>query len=68
MPHWKVSLSSGSHNSTTQWIAKGDEDLENVVVNWGGFEVGRIRLESSARKHTVRDLCLLLVNAEGSRS
>jgi hypothetical protein len=66
MPHWKVNLPSGSHNSMTQWIAKGDEDFENVVVNWGGFEVGRIRSESGARKHTVGDLCFLLVYAEGS--
>lgn len=53
MPHWTVKLASGGKaESSASWIAKGDEEMENVVVRWGGFEVGRIRCESRARKHT----------------
>lgn len=54
MPHWTIKLASGGKaESSASWIAKGDEEMENVVVRWGGFEVGRIRCESRARKHTV---------------
>lgn len=52
-PHWSVSLTGASESSTAQWIAKGDEAMENVVVNWGGFCVGRISCPSKLRKHTV---------------
>jgi uncharacterized protein YxjI len=47
-PHWAVSLGSTSENV---WVAKGDEAMENVVVTWGGFQVGRISC-SSRYKHT----------------
>jgi hypothetical protein len=53
LPHWTVSLTGASESSTAQWIAKGDEAMENVIVNWGGFCVGRISCSSKLRKHTV---------------
>jgi hypothetical protein len=53
-PHWTVSLTSASDNSAAQWVANGDEAMENVVVNWGGFQVGRISCVSGIKKHTVR--------------
>jgi len=51
-PHWAVSLTGASESSTAKWIAKGDETMENVVVNWGGFCVGQISCPSKLRKHT----------------
>jgi hypothetical protein len=53
-PSWIVSLTSTTDNAAAQWIAKGDEAMENVVVTWGGFQVGRIFCESGHKKHTVR--------------
>jgi hypothetical protein len=52
-PHWTVSLTGASESSSAHWIAKGDEAMESVVVNWGGFCVGRISCPSKRRKHTV---------------
>ncbi|KAH7384790.1 hypothetical protein BKA64DRAFT_681436 [Cadophora sp. MPI-SDFR-AT-0126] len=53
-PYWTISLGSGNATAgTAQWSAQGDESLESVVVSWGGFQVGRISLESKAKKHTV---------------
>ncbi|KAL2061924.1 hypothetical protein VTL71DRAFT_7302 [Oculimacula yallundae] len=52
-PYWTVNI--GSENSMTsaaQWTAKGDASLETVTVSWGGIQVGRISLESKAKKHT----------------
>jgi hypothetical protein len=49
-----VSLGSTSDNASTQWVAKGDEAMQNMIVSWGGFEVGRISCESGLKKHTVR--------------
>ncbi|KAH8783704.1 hypothetical protein BGZ57DRAFT_925783 [Hyaloscypha finlandica] len=50
-PHWTVSLGSTSDNAITQWVAKGDESMGNVIVTWGGFQVGRISSESGLKKH-----------------
>ncbi len=49
-PHWAVNL--GSDTTAAQWTAKGDDQMGSVVVTWGGFQVGRISLESRARKHS----------------
>jgi len=51
-PHWTVSLTSTTDDAAPQWVAKGDEAMENVVVTWGGFQVGRISCESGLKKHT----------------
>jgi hypothetical protein len=53
-----VSLGSTSDNAITQWVAKGDESMGNVIVTWGGFQVGRISSESGLKKHMV---CLALI-------
>jgi len=53
-PHWTINLGSpNAMASTVQWTGRGDESLESVVVSWGGFQVGRISLESRTKKHTV---------------
>lgn len=49
-PHWAINL--GSETGPAEWIATGDKDLESVVVTWGGYQVGRIKLDSKRRKHT----------------
>ncbi|KAH9207746.1 hypothetical protein DL95DRAFT_468390 [Leptodontidium sp. 2 PMI_412] len=52
-PYWTVNLGSDNATAgTAQWTARGDSSLETVVVSWGGFQVGRISLESKAKKHT----------------
>jgi hypothetical protein len=51
-PHWTVSMGNTSDNASAQWIAKGDGAMKNVIVNWGGFQVGRISCESGFKKHT----------------
>ena len=53
-----MSLGTASDNASTQWVAKGDEAMENVIVTWGGFQVGRVSCESGLKKHTV---CLALI-------
>ncbi len=53
LPHWTVELSGGYNKNSAQWLAKGDDELENVVVNWGGFEVGRISVVPGNMRHTV---------------
>jgi hypothetical protein len=52
-PHWAVSMGDTTDNHSAQWIAKGNESMENVIVNWGGFQVGRISCKSGLKKHTV---------------
>ncbi|CAL3965267.1 hypothetical protein PZA11_001940 [Diplocarpon coronariae] len=49
-PHWTIYL--GDDPMNTQWNANGDEGLQNVSVTWGGFQVGRISVESRRDKHT----------------
>ncbi|KAH7313142.1 hypothetical protein BKA65DRAFT_153932 [Rhexocercosporidium sp. MPI-PUGE-AT-0058] len=52
-PFWTLNLGSdNATNGAAQWTAKGDSSLEAVAVSWGGFQVGRISLESKAKKHT----------------
>jgi hypothetical protein len=67
-PHWAVSMGNNSDNASVQWIAKGDEATKNVIVNWGGFQVGRISCESGLKKHTVCHSqmvdCQLLANKD----
>jgi hypothetical protein len=46
-------MGNTSDNASAQWIAKGDGAMKNVIVNWGGFQVGRISCESGFKKHTV---------------
>jgi hypothetical protein len=48
-----VSMGDTTDNHSAQWIAKGNESMENVIVNWGGFQVGRISCKSGLKKHTV---------------
>lgn len=50
-PYWVVSLGGDAKNSVVQWIAKGDEDLESLLITWGGFQVGRISAEAGFKKH-----------------
>ncbi|PMD23303.1 hypothetical protein NA56DRAFT_66745 [Hyaloscypha hepaticicola] len=51
-PHWAVSMGNTTDNDSAQWIARGDESMENVIVNWGGFQVGCISCKSGLKKHT----------------
>ncbi|CZT43693.1 uncharacterized protein RSE6_03765 [Rhynchosporium secalis] len=52
-PYWAVNIGNErATNSAAQWTARGDASLEIVTVSCGGFQVGRISLESKAKKHT----------------
>ncbi len=46
-------MGNTTDNDSAQWIARGDEPMENLIVNWGGFQVGCISCKSGFTKHTV---------------